>query len=101
MCKYIYFMLGIAINNNKHNNNGKLLLLRLQTTIISINLLMKKVGRGSKKYIGLAVYNSKNFKNYIANNNVDDNDINTIYSALVNMKNNTTMSIRNIINEIN
>ena len=91
-------MLDNAINNNKHNNSMSCTV-KITNNDNLDNLLAERVGRGSKEYIELAsVYNSKNFKNYIANNNVDVNDVNTIYDALVNMRNNTTMSIRNIIN---
>lgn len=91
-------MLDNAINNNKHNNSMSCTV-KITNNDNLDNLLAERVGRGSKEYIELAsVYNSKNFKNYIANNNVDVNNVNTIYDALVNMRNNTTMSIRNIIN---
>ena len=91
-------MFGNAINNNKHNNSMSCTV-KITNNDNLDNLLAERVGRGSKEYIELAsVYNSKNFKNYIANNNIDINNIDTIYNALVNMRNNTTMSIRNIIN---
>ena len=83
-------MLDNAINNNKHNNSMSCTVKIINNDNLD-NLLAERVGRGSKEYIELAsVYNSKNFKNYIANSNVDVNDVNTIYDALVNMRNNTT-----------